>query len=69
MSTKGIEVVSMHDDIIDGDTYLRVLEDSMLPLMNAFPGDKRVLFHDNAPVHNKAAIITLCQTHEVIAFF
>ena len=69
MSTKGIEVVSMHDDIIDSDTYLRVLEESILPLMNPFPGEKSVLFHDNAPVHNKAAIITLCQTHDVIAVF
>lgn len=69
MSTKGIKIVSMHDDVIDGDTYLRVLEDCILPLMNPFPQEKSVLFHDNAPVHNKAAIITLCQTHGVIAVF
>lgn len=69
MSTKGIEVVSMHEEMIDGETYLRVLEDCILPLMNPFPLEKSVLFNDNAPVHNKAAIITLCQTHGVIAVF
>ena len=69
MSTKGIELVSIHDEIVDGDTYLRVLEDSILPLMNPFPLEKSVLFNDNAPVHNKAAIMTLCQTHGVIAVF
>ena len=69
MSTKGIELVSIHDEIVDGDTYLRVLEDSILPLMNAFPAEKSVLFNDNAPVHNKAAIMTLCQIHGVIAVF
>ena len=37
MSTKGVEVVSMHEKIIDGDTYLRVLDEFMLPLMNPFP--------------------------------
>ena len=67
MSTKGVEVVSMHEKIIDGDTYLRVLDEFILPLMNPFPMKKSVLFNDNAPVHNKAAIITLCQTYGVIA--
>lgn len=69
MSTKGIEVVSMHEEIIDGDAYLRVLEDCILPLMNRFPLEKSVLFNDNAPVHNKAAITTLCQIHGVIPVF
>ena len=69
MSTKGIEMVSMHEDIVDGDIYLRVLEDKILPLMNKFPSEKSVLFHDNAPVHNKASIMTLCQQHGVIPVF
>ena len=69
MSTKGIELVSMHDKTVDGDTNLRVLEDYILPLMNPFRLEKSVLFNDNAPVHNKAAIMTLCQTHGVIAVF
>ena len=49
MSTKGIEMVSMHEDIVDGDIYLRVLEDKILPLMNKFPSEKSVLFHDKYP--------------------
>ena len=69
MSTKGIEVVSMHDEVIDGPTYLRVLEESILPLMNPYPMEKSFLFNDNAPVHNKAAIITLCEIYGVIAVF
>ena len=69
MSTKGIEVVSMHDEVIDGPTYLRVLEETILPLMNPYPMEKSVLFNDNAPVHNKAAIITLCEIYGVIAVF
>lgn len=69
MSIKGVEVVSMHEKIIDGDTYLRVLDEFILPLMNPFPLEKSVLFNDNAPVHNKAAIITLCQTYGFIAVF
>ena len=69
MSTKGIEVVSMHDEVVDGPTYLRVLEESILPLMNPYPMEKSVLFNDNAPVHNKAAIITLCEIYGVIAVF
>ena len=69
MSTKGIEMVSMHDEIIDGEVYLKVLEEKILPLMNRFPGEKSVLFNDNAPVHNKAAIMTLCQEYGVIAVF
>ena len=35
--------------------------------MNAFLDEKSVLFNDNAPVHNKAAMNTLCQTYGVIA--
>ena len=69
MSLKGIEVVAMHDDIVDDPTYLHVLEHAILPLMNPYPGEKSVLFNDNAPVHNKAAIMTLCQAHGVIAVF
>lgn len=69
MSTKGVEVVSVHEDIIDGDMYLKVLEEKVLPLMNPYPGEKSVLFNDNAPVHNKASIMTLCQEYGVIAVF
>ena len=69
MSIKGIEMVSIHEDIIDDETYLRILEDRILPLMNRFPLEKSVLFNDNAPVHNKAAIMTLCQEYGVIAVF
>ena len=69
LSTKGVEMVSMHDDIVDSNTYLRVLEFQILPLMNAFPLEKSVLISDNAPVHNKAAIMTLCQSVGVLAIF
>lgn len=69
MSIKGIEMVSMHAEIIDGEMYLKVLEEKILPLMNPFPQEKSVLFNDNAPVHNKAAIMTLCQKYGVIAIF
>ena len=69
MSTKGIEMVSIHEDMVDGEIYLKVLEEKILPLMNKFPGPKSVLFNDNAPVHNKAAIMTLCQGKGVIAVF
>lgn len=69
MSLKGVEMVSIHEDIIDGDTYLKVLEEQVLPLMSPWPGEKSVLFSDNAPVHNKAAIMTLCQLYNVIAVF
>ena len=62
-------MVSIHEDIIDDETYLRILEDRILPLMNRFPQEKSVLFNDNAPVHNKAAIMTLCQEYGVIAVF
>ena len=34
MSIKGIEMVSIHDEIIDGEVYLKVLEEKILPLMN-----------------------------------
>ena len=69
MSLKGIEMMSIHEDIIDGETYLKVLEEKILPLMNPYPQEKSVLFNDNAPVHNKAAIVTLCEEYGVIAFF
>lgn len=59
----------MQEDIVDGETYLRILEDKILPLMNAFPNEKSVLFNGNAPVHNKASIITLCEQHGVIPVF
>ena len=52
MSVKGIEMVSVHEEIVDGDTYLRVLKDMILPIMNPYPGPKSVLFNNNAPVHN-----------------
>ena len=69
LSTKGVEMVSMHEDVVDSSTYLRVLEFEILPLMNAFPLEKSVLISDNAPVHNKAAIMTLCQNVRVLAIF
>ena len=62
-------MVSMHEDIVDSGTYLCVLEHQIIPLMNPFPLVKSVLIMDNAPVHNKAAIMTLCQGAGVIAIF
>lgn len=62
-------MVSMHNDIIDSETYLIVLEHEIIPLMNPFPSAKSVLILDNAPVHNKAAIMTLCQGAGVLAIF
>jgi DDE superfamily endonuclease len=62
-------MVSMHDDVIDSETYLTVLENDILPLMNPYPGEKSVLINDNAPVHNKAAIMTLCDGFGVITVF
>ena len=62
-------MVSMHDDNIDSETYLNVLEHKIIPLMNPFPDVKSVLILDNAPVHNKAAIMTLCQGAGVLAIF
>ena len=69
MSLKEIKMVSIHEDIIDGETYLKTLEEKILPLMNPYPQEKSVLFNDNAPVHNKAAIVTLCEEYGVIAVF
>ena len=63
------EMVSMHEDIVDSDTYWRVLEFDILTLMNAFSSEKSVLISDNASVHNKAAIMTLCQSVGVLAIF
>ena len=50
MSVKGVEMVSIHEDMIDGDTYLKVLEEKVLPLMNPWPGDKSVLFREDGYV-------------------
>ena len=47
MSLKGIEMVSIHEDIIDGEAYLKILEYKILPLMNPYPQEKSVLFNDN----------------------
>jgi DDE superfamily endonuclease len=69
LSTKGIEMVSMHDEMIDSETYLTVLENDVMPLMNPYPGEKSVLINDNAPVHNKAAIVTICDRFFVIPVF
>ena len=69
LSTRGVEMVSMHNDTVDFDTYLLVLEHEIIPLMNPFPSVKSVLILDNAPVHNKAAIMTLCQGAGVLAIF
>ena len=62
-------MVSMHEDMVDSETYLTVLENDILPLMNPYPGEKSVLFNDNAPIHNKAAIMTLCDRFKVIPVF
>ena len=69
LSTRGVEMVSMHDDVVDSNTYLRVLEHEIIPLMNPYPDVKSVLILDNAPVHNKAAIMTLCQGASVLVIF
>jgi hypothetical protein len=37
MSLKGVEMVSIHDDIIDGDVYLKSVEEKVLPLINPWP--------------------------------
>ena len=37
--------------------------------MNPYPGEKSILFNDNAPVHKKAAIMTLCDRFKVIPVF
>ena len=34
--------------------------------MNLYPSPKSVLFNDNAPVHNKTAIMISCEKHGVI---
>lgn len=62
-------MVSMHKDIVDSETYMAVLEHDIIPIMNPWPGVKSVLILDNAPVHNKPAIMSLCQANEVSAIF
>lgn len=62
-------MVSMHDELVDSDTFLRVLEHEILPVMYPYPERKSVLMLDNAPVHNKPAIITLCQGARVMPIF
>ena len=59
MSLKGIEMMSIHEDIIDGETYLKVLEEKILPLMSPYPQEKSVLFNDNAPVQYFLMIMPL----------
>jgi hypothetical protein len=39
MTLKGVEMASIHEETIDGDMYLKVLEEEHLPLMNPWPGD------------------------------
>ena len=48
LSTRGVEMVSMNNDIIDSETYLTVLEQEIIPLMNPFPSATSVLILDNA---------------------
>lgn len=51
------------------DTFLRILEDEIFPLMNPFPGPKSILMMDNASPHFKADVLNLCEAHGIIALF
>lgn len=46
MSIKGIEMVSVHEDVIDGETYLKILEERILPLMNRYPKEGHLELSD-----------------------
>ena len=55
-SIEGPQSVSLFnttEDTIDGHTFLLVLENEILHLMNAFPGDRSVLLLDNCRIHLK----------------
>lgn len=56
-------------DIVDGDVFIDVLKNDILPKMNAYPSPRSVLVLDNASVHMKPAIIHACQLLGVVCLF
>jgi hypothetical protein len=65
MSLNGVNSVDILD-INDGDSFLFVLEFSILPTMNPFPAPKSVLVVDNAAVHNRVQMYLLCARFGVL---
>lgn len=65
----GMISISTTEELMNGEYAFRMLEEEVLPMMRPFPQSKSVLVMDNAPTHNHAAIVDLCNRFGVIAIF
>ncbi len=64
-----IKVAHVAEGNVDGNLFMRVLEEEILPKMNPFPLPKSVLVLDNAAVHNANEIYSACQKKGVLVHF
>lgn len=56
-------------ETVDGDAFIRCLEEDILPTMNAFPAPRSVLILDNASIHRHEEIFFICQARNVLVYF
>ena len=65
-SVRGVETV---DTYAHNHVFMDTLENSILPIMNPFPGIRSVLVLDNASVHLRHAITHICQMQNIFVLF
>jgi len=69
MSTNGMISVSVTEEKMNAQYFLRELEDSIHPAMHPYQADESVLLLDNASTHDHLRIAELCQRFGVLCIF
>lgn len=68
-SLRGFETCDAVDGGNNAETFLAILEHSILPRMQPYPADRSVLVVDNSGVHSRLAMQALCAARGVLLFF
>jgi hypothetical protein len=69
LSLDGMRSIRIVRETVDGDTFIRCLEEDIFPNMNPFPLPRSVLILDNASVHRHEEIFFLCQERGILVYF
>jgi hypothetical protein len=68
LSMEGIVTATTYD-LVTSDVFLYELQMNIRPCMSPFPAPRSVLILDNATIHDKLRIVTLCQQSGVLVLF
>jgi hypothetical protein len=69
LSIEGMKVATLYDGTVNADMFMHALVEDILPICNPYPGERSVLYFDNAAKHQMAGIYARCYAKGVLAIF